>query len=265
MRTLAPAFLLMIAGAAAPWTLAAQAPAEGDQQSFAVASVKPNKSGSGSMRVGGPPDGFIATNVFLSTLILNAYQLDDFRILQGPVWMNSERFDVTAKAEAELTTAQRQTMIRSLLADRFKFAAHMDKRELPVYSLVLAQASGKLGAGLRPSNIDCAKRDPTLGSEGAPGVAPCTAIGGSGMLHARSTTLHALIGDLSSDLKRLVIDETGLAGSFDIDLDWARNEADTTRPSIFTAVQEQLGLKLESSRSPIEVLVIDHVERPTPD
>jgi len=268
VRTLGPAVLFAIAMVvgAAPWTLMAQAPAQGDQNlSFEVASVKPNKTGSGGMRVGGPPDGFIATNVFLSTLILNAYQLDEFRVLQGPPWMSSERFDVTARAEREITFAQRQIMIRSLLADRFKFAAHMEMRELPVYSLVLASADGKLGAGLRRSNIDCAKRDQAAPSDAAPGVAPCTSMGGSGMLHARGSGIRALVGDISSALSRRVIDRTGLEGAFDIDLDWARNDADTTRPSIFTAVQEQLGLKLESSRAPTEVLVIDHVERPTPD
>jgi uncharacterized protein (TIGR03435 family) len=264
MRTMAA--VLAVALLAASWSLEAQTAAiDGPKLSFEVASVKPNKSGSGSVGMKNPPDGFIATNVSLSTLVMSAYQLADFRILQGPPWMDSDSFDVTAKAAGQITSAQRQQMIRSLLADRFKFAAHAEMRELPVYSLVLAQADGRLGPGLRRTNIDCATVGASQPSGGAPRVAPCSAIGGPGRLHATAVRINQLIGNISSDLQRLVIDKTGLVGSFDIDLDWARNEADTTKPSIFTAVQEQLGLKLESSRAPTEVLVIDHVERPTPD
>ena len=143
-------------------------------------------------------------------------------------------------------------MMQALLAERFNLVVHHETREMGVYDLVLARPDGKLGAGLR--RADCAKS-------------------GCGNTNINNTVLHAdgrTVADfaqtLSAIVTRIVIDKTGLAGPFDIDLTWSRDQTtDTTQPSIFTALQEQLGLKLEASHGPVDVLVIDRAEPPTPD
>jgi uncharacterized protein (TIGR03435 family) len=167
--------------------------------------------------------------------------------------VDSDRFDIIAKVEGEPTPPERRLMMQALLTERFSFAAHHETRELPVYDLVLARPDGKLGAGLR--HVDCAAVQ-TCGSTNVNNT----------VLHAQGITLEFFKETLSSITTRIVIEKTGLDGAFDIDLTWSRDQTtDTTQPSIFTALQEQLGLKLDPSRGPVDVLVIDHVEPPTPD
>lgn len=265
--------------------------------SFEAASVKPNKSGSGQVSIGIQPGGrFNAVNVPLRLLIRNAYQLQDFQLVGGPGWMTSDRFDIVAKADpASLpplpappgTAGPFQIMLRNLMADRFKLKVHKETREMPVYALQLARPDGKLGPQLRPATVDCAAlagrgRGGPPPAPPAPGERPaCGMRIGPGVMSGGGFPLSQLATALSQFVQRVVIDRTGLTGNFDLDLAWTPDQipqappggapagappsAPLDGPSIFTALQEQLGLKLESVRGPVEVLVIDSVEQPTED
>ena len=264
---------------------------------FEAASVKPNKSGSGQVSVGIQPGGrFNAVNVPLRLLIRNAYQLQDFQLVGGPGWMTTDRFDIIAKAEGDPpptppgTPGPFQIMLRNLMADRFKLKVHRETREMPVYALMLVRSDGRLGPKLRPSTTDCAAiAAAARGRGGAPqipqaGERPlCGMRTGPGNMSGGGFPLSQLATALSPFAQRVVIDRTGLTGNFDLDLTWTPDQipqappgglppgipppppVDPNGPSLFTAVQEQLGLKLESIRGPVEVLVIDSVEQPTAD
>jgi uncharacterized protein (TIGR03435 family) len=243
-------FLLSAVLAAAPLCFAQTA---AQTPSYDVASIKPNRSGSSNSGTSTSNGNLTATNITLRSLIRNAYGLQDFQIAGGPSWVDSDRFDIIAKAEGEPAPPQRRLMQQALLAERCNFAAHHEMREMVVYDLVLAKPDGKLGAGLR--HVDCAVVQ-TCGNTNVNNT----------ILKAQGRTLADFSQTLSAIVTRIVIDKTGLAGPFDIDLAWSRDQTtDTSQPSIFTALQEQLGLKLESSRGPVDVLVIDRVEPPTPD
>jgi uncharacterized protein (TIGR03435 family) len=267
--------------------------------SFEVASVKPNKSGEAQLAgIMFPPGGrFMARNATLRELILAAYgeaiPLHDSQIVGGPVWVNSDRFDIDAKAASEPPPGAvgppplMFAMLRTLLRERFKLSAHLQTREMPIYALVMARSDGRLGPQLRQSDVDCDAVRATRARGGPPqppaaGEAPlCGSIAGPGRLTARAATLVALAGwYLSGIANRIVIDRTGLTGVFDWTLEWSPEAlpqplrasgapptppGDPNGPSIFTALQEQLGLKLESARGPVDVLVIDSVQQPTPD
>ena len=258
---------------------------------FEVASVKPNNSAGRNVRLQIQPGGrFTATNVSLREIIRAAYQVQPFQIVGGPGWMNSDRFDIVAKAESDFPQTPPggppgplQLMLRSLLAERFNLTARTESRDMPIYELVLAREDGRLGEGLQPSAVDCAggRQGPGRGAAPpAPGERPnCGMRIGPGVLSAGGMPLSQFANGLAPMVERVVIDRTGLSGNFDLDLEWTPDQqlaqgpfggpdlppVDPNGPSIFTAVQEQLGLKLESGRGPVDVLVIDSVEQPTPD
>lgn len=262
---------------------------------FEVASVKPNKSGDMRVMLGIQPGGrFTATNVPLRMLIRQAYQLQDFQVVGGPGWISSDRFDVVAKAEGNLPPTPPggppgplQLMLRALLAERFSLVVHADTRELPTYALVHARTDKRLGPQLRRSDINCAQMAGARGRGGAQAVPPqpggrpqCGIRIGPGQLSAGGIPLAQFATALSQFVQRVIVDQTGLSDSFDVDLSWTPDQTpqgtlppgapplppiDPNGPSIFTAVQEQLGLKLESQRGSVSVLVIDRVEQPTPD
>jgi uncharacterized protein (TIGR03435 family) len=264
---------------------------------FEVASVKPNKS----EQRGGffrflPGGQFTATNVSLRALIRLAYVLQEFQVFGGPNWVDSDHFDIVAKTEGSPSPEQVRLMMRALLAERFKLTVHNETKELPIYALVMANRDANPGSQLRHSGTDCVPLTPSPGgtlppppppSAGPPrpgdrnGPPRCGAMFGPGHITAREMTMTQLADGLSQLVGRKVIDRTGLSGSFDLDVAFAVDQLapagqapldapplspiDPSGPSIFTALQEQLGLKLESERGPVEVLVIDSVERPTPD
>jgi uncharacterized protein (TIGR03435 family) len=268
---------------------------------FEVASVKPDKSGGMNRRINMPADRFEATNVPLQNLIAMAYgdagpppqALANDRISGGPSWMNTDLFDIVAKAGDDVPPGpegapQKLAMLRTLLAERFKLAVHHETRTAPIYVLTLARSDGKLGPNLVRSDVDCAA---LLAARGAappppptPGARPpCGAMVGLGpvaLLTAGGQTMPALANTLSRITGRIVADHTGLSGSFDVDLRFNAEDlgglpplpAGTDRPapttdavSLFTAIQEQLGLKLDPQRGPIDVIVVDHAEQPTED
>jgi uncharacterized protein (TIGR03435 family) len=265
------------------------APQATEQPAFEVASVKPNK-GDGPTESGTQPGGRLTmVNVPLRFLIRSAYQVQDDQIVEAPGWIAAEHFDVLAKAPGEIPppTPARPgplpLMMRSLLAERFKLAVHRETREFPAYALRLARRDGRLGAQLRPSTVDCAALAATRGAGTPPPVGngrpQCGIRAAGGQMMAGGMPLSQLTTLLSSMVQRVVIDKTGLNGNFDFELKWtpdrvpsgapsgipAERANDPDAPSIFTALQEQLGLRLESTTNLVEVLVIDHVERPTPD
>jgi len=260
--------------------------------SFEVASVKRNTSGDSRAPMRTQPGGrFVATNVLLKFLIAAAFgmpdppSLIDARILGGPEWIGSERYDINAKANIEFRPSpdgparELLLMIRSLLEERFKLKAHRETRELPIYELVLARADRRLGPEMRKPATDCdaaiAAGIPPPRQPGEP--PPCGLMAGPARTIAGGATMQQLAANLTVRLERLVFDKTGLTGRFAFTLaftpDRMPTEApppgippiDPNGPSLVTALQEQLGLKLEPARGPVDVLVIDRVEHPAAD
>jgi uncharacterized protein (TIGR03435 family) len=279
--------------------LDAQSPLEaGSGPTFEVASVKQSQSREGFVQLGIQPGGrFTARNVPLRMLIQNAYQLQDSQLIGGPDWVDSDRFDVVAKAAGDVPptaigpgrpAGALQLMLQALLAERFNLKVHEETRELPIYALLLARSDGKLGTQLRPAAVDCAAVIASARGRGAqppsppqPGEHPqCGMRIGPGQMSGGGLLMSQFAMSLSLFVRRGVVDRTGLTGPFDIELTWTPDQmpqgppppgapplppVDPHGPSIFTAVQEQLGLKLDSTKGPVDVLVIDQVEPPIPD
>ena len=262
---------------------------------FEVASIKPNKSGSTNSSSNTPPGGgFRAANVTARQLILNAYRLRNFQLTGGPAWIDSDRFDVVARSPENAATDQVGARLRSLLADRFKLTVHIETKEQPIYALVTARADGRLGQQIKPSTLDCSRPSPGSTQRGAAGqttppASPApeqftcgtnTSVSNSqasGTMRGGGRSLADIAATLGNFVvARMVIDRTGLSGTFDFELKWVPDNmraggpdpagASTPEgPSIFTAVQEQLGLKFEARRAPVEFLVIDSISQPTAD
>jgi len=197
------------------------------------------------------------------------------QIVGGPGWIDSDRFDIDAKAAAEFVpdadgvTRQHLAMLRTLLEDRFQLRARMEKRELPIYELVRARKDGALGPDLKVSTLDCRP-----GAPPPPAGVKCGVSSDGPALVGRGMPISALVAFLtiSPAVGRLVQDHTGLTGVYDARLNFVRpfvlgpggavpNPDTDSGPTIFTALQEQLGLKLESRKAPVDVLVIEHIER----
>jgi uncharacterized protein (TIGR03435 family) len=252
---------------------------------FEVASVKANHSGDrrASMDLRSP-DRFVATNQVLQTLVEFAYRMPRFKHRGAPEWIASERFDITAKADRPVSQAQKWQMVQTVLEDRFKLKVRRTTEEGRLYVLTRARPDGPLGPGLRPSTEDC---EETNKARERGEVAPpkpgerlrCGAMFApvAGEIHGGAIEISQLIATLGAMMRETMVDRTGLAGKFDVDLKGnlegflpvgniaGGTSARDLGPSIFTALQEQLGLKLEAQRGPVEVLAIEHVERPTPD
>jgi len=264
--------LLLFLVAAICLPLAAQESA----RAFEVASIKRNNDSVGITMMGIAPGGrFVARNVPLRDLIAYAHGNSDpfiplptSRVIGGPDWVDRERFDIEAVPNASGTRPgplQVMEMLRSLLTERFRLAARREQRELPVFMLTVARADGTLGPNLRRSTGGC-----SLPAEKRAGPSSCGMQRRRGYIEAHGMTIgDIVVHGLSGNLDRPVIDKTGLIGEFDWTLEWGAEQgadnADPLGPSMFTAIQEQLGLKLEPARGPVDVLVIDAVERPTPD
>ena len=264
---------------AAIGAVSAQTPAPSSTPSqapltFDVVSIKPNTSGSGSMSVGMRGDRLNFVNGTAFTVVMNAYSHETFHIYGAPGWMMSERYDITAVSPIGTPTREQyHALMRALLADRFQFKAHTEVRQLPTYRLVRAGADASLGPRLQKTDTDCmaVARDRSGGPprmSAVTGGPVCGGRGGMGVYAMSGTAMADVARSLSSELGRKVTDETGLEGAYDVLLQWTpenRSAAGTPDEfgSIFTAVQEQLGLKLEPQRSEVEVLVIDHVEHPS--
>jgi len=285
---------------------AAGAPAQfasGPTPQFEVASVKVNDSGDFRRGLGPAPGGrFSAINAPLRELIAFAYGVPNARanlqIVGGPAWVDSERFNVDAVAAGgTIPQGQAGPMLRAVLADRFKLHVHEESREVPVYHLVMDRSDNRLGSKLRQSAIDCAARraargrgTPPPGPQGPPAAAPqgpppdpstirptCGLRQAAGRFAGDAVPMSQLIEALAPMAGRIIIDQTGLGGYYDIDLEWtveprsSRQDGapevvvDRDAPGLFTALREQLGLRLENARGAVGVVVIDSIERLTPD
>jgi uncharacterized protein (TIGR03435 family) len=270
---------ICVLGLALSTVVMAQAP------SFEVASVKVNTIGNQQSVPQNPqPGGRVTlTNRTLRFLVQFAYSsfespLQDFQLAGGPDWVDRDRFDITAKmpdnpAPGVETANLARLMLRTLLADRFALKVRMEKREMPIYALVLARPDGRLGPGLRPRGDSCDRvvrpRALEFNEPNLKGDQPLCGLlrGGNGSLTYRGVSVAALLRPSAlGSVDRIVIDHTRLSGAFDIDLTWAVDGGPSPdAPSIFTAVQEQLGLRLQPASAPIQVVVIDDAQRPSPD
>jgi uncharacterized protein (TIGR03435 family) len=212
---------------------------------FEVASIKPSLPGARGPTIYNPTrERFAIDSITTKALIAYAYDVREFQVSGGPSWVGSEEYNIVAKPQGEASNERILAMARSLLADRFSLTLHRESKEMPVLALTVARG----GARLHPSE-----------ATGGPEIR-----GGRGRLVARKVTMGMLAAQLAGRvLDRAVLDRTEIAGEFDVDLEWTPDENPGPGPSIFTALQEQLGLKLETQRGLVDVLVIDHVERPS--
>jgi uncharacterized protein (TIGR03435 family) len=249
-------------------------------RSFDAVSIKRNTSGETRIRFETPPGRLTAVNVPLRFAIRQAYRLPESRVLGGPAWLDTDRFDIVATATGDgITSDVIRQMLRTALAGRFGLMLHNETKQMAIYSLVLARSEATLGPNLRRSSANCTDRK----SEVVGGRVQC------GVLVSQAPTSASLRGGgasftefvrlLSDFLERPLIDNTGLDGAFDLELQFtavrgalpgaaspgglATAPGTDDIPSIFTAVQEQLGLKLNATTGSAEVLVIDRVTPPS--
>jgi uncharacterized protein (TIGR03435 family) len=303
---------IMSAGLVAVTSCAAFAQTAENSPTFEVASVKPAAPIIGNrimvMMRGGPgsndPGQITYSNVTLYNVLMNAYGVKSFQI-SGPGWLDSERYDIVAKVRRGATKAECKVMMQNLLAERFKLTLHRDKKDLPMYALVVGKNGPKLKESVEDPVAAAAMRQPTMGKDGFPVLPPGLAglsakslkmmNGGSG---ASMTASHQSMAEfaemLSSRLDLPVVDMTGLTGKYDYTLSFSAEGLGRMRllggmalpppaappsgeggpgmamasapdgqssPDLLTALQEQLGLKLEQKKGPVDLLVIDHVEK----
>jgi len=270
---------------------------------YEVASIKLSQAtGPARFRVGVQPsaDGITCANVTLQILIVMAYGVQNNQIIGAGDFLNSDHYDLDAKMSeataaelrklsAEDRTTARQHMMQGVLADRFKLKIHRESRELPVYALVVAKGGSKLkerpapSADASPTAIASGSSPAGGGASGAPGISVSGGRGGSMTATGTGMPLSVLLHSISTSLDRPIIDKTGLSGYYDFSLSWVREDfpappadggggasggapismPETSGPNIYTAIQEQLGLKLEATKGPVEVIIVDHFESPS--
>ena len=237
---------------------------------FEVASIRPSANrGLEADYLFLPGGQFRAASATVHDLVLAAYDAASFRVAGGPDWMRSERYDVQTRAGEAVTIDEARAMLRRLLEERFGLRAHIAPREVPVYTLTLNQRGGRIGPALRPSSLtSCVDRGP-LPINVPLGAPPSCGrlVGNVGRLSGWRVPIDLLAARLEKLVDRPVLNVTELTGQFDVTLQW---ETETTavnsdRPGLFTALVEQLGLRLEPTKGTADILVIDSVHRPTPD
>jgi uncharacterized protein (TIGR03435 family) len=262
----------------------AQQPAS-PRPTFEVATIKRTVSVSDGSFVRVQPGGRLSVgNNSLWNIIRNAYRVQGFQIVGGPDWINSERWEIVAKAEGDPPPDQLMAMLQNLLADRFKLVIRREMRDSPIYALVMARPDGRLGPQLHASSTDCAALIAAARASGntrlpaPPGGGPlCGTRQNRGIMETNATTMADLARNLSTVAGRSIVDKTGLTGNFDLKLTWTA-ETPARAPgaaaggptaedtvSLFTAIQEQLGLKLDPQHGHVDTLVIDSAERPVED
>jgi len=236
-------------------------------QTFEVATIKPSDPTAQGSSVGIAPGGiFRARNVTLKRLMQQVYDVRGYQILGGPAWLGTQGYDIQAKGNgpavseedlAKMTNAERDQFqvqmiarVRALLEDRFQLKVHRETKEMPIYSLVAAKGGPKLTARTEPSGRD------GFNVRGGSGKDAST-------LDVTGTRVRmsSLVRFLSEQVERPVVDKTGLTGDYDFKMNFVPGLADADGPSVFTALQEQLGLRLESQKGPVEMVVIDGVEK----
>jgi uncharacterized protein (TIGR03435 family) len=224
---------------------------------FEVATIKPNGSGGGGSSTDSTNGLLRITNQTLRNFIQYAYNVRDFQISGGPSWMGSDRYDIAAKPESPAHDQQIKQMLQTLLSDRFQLRFHRETREGAGFALVV----GKNGPRLQPAR-ESNSSGITSGRNSSTGLLT---------LSGKRASLDEIAANLAARLERPVFNKTGLAGKFDFELSWVQDltpsgagvpSPSASGPSLVTAVQEQLGLRLESQKGPVDILVIDQVSRP---
>jgi uncharacterized protein (TIGR03435 family) len=257
----------------------AQSPESGaSRPSFEVASIRRNVSTDQGASVRPLPGGGLTiTNNTLFNIIRNAYNVQPVQIIGGPDWINRDRWDIVAKAEGNPLPPQLMVMLQGLVAERFKADVRRETREIEVYALTVARADRRLGPQLTSSSVDCDAVAAAVRAGGTPpparpnGLPTCGMRVTSGYATAGGYAIADIARNLAGITGRIILDRTGLAGRYDMELKWTPDPLQASGPaaadtaSIFTALQEQLGLKLEAQRAPTEVLVIHAAERPVED
>jgi uncharacterized protein (TIGR03435 family) len=270
-----------------------QPSASASDGTFEVATLKQNKSGERGGGIRRLPGGRVAvTNMAARQLVAFAYQLQQYQLVGGPQWLVDDKFDMTAKMEGNPEWGGPgtgkpdpiQLAMRKLLAERFKLKVHTESRDLDAYALVMVKP-GVPGPQLKPSTTDCkalldkAQRGQLpQGPPPATGVVPCSIMGNIGRIRFDGFPMSQAATMLNGQAGRPVVDRTGLTGNWQFELTFAQERRlgpegqgdalpppDPNLPNFFTALQEQLGLKLESTKAPFDVTVIDAVEHPTDD
>lgn len=259
---------LKLATTGTAWTIpdppARLKPMVAESPEFAVATIKPSRPDGGNRVFGAGDRQFTISNASLSGLIAYAWDIHQRQIAGGPAWFETEKFDIVGQPDGEGRPSNRQwrIMLQKLLADRFKFSFHRDRKEIAVYELVVGNTGTKL-----------------VRNESSPNDAPDMAFRTLGILPARNASMGDFTGLLQRVvLDRPVLDRTGLPGRYDFNLEWTPNEFQfagygvrvpppvdnaAAPPDLFTALQRQTGLKLESTKAMVEVLIVDHVEKPS--
>jgi uncharacterized protein (TIGR03435 family) len=262
---------------------AGQAP----RPAFDAVSVKVNPVKDGLTRVATFPTRFSASDATLHLLVRYAFDVPDYRLSGGPTWMDSDRFDIDGAAGRTAELDEIRAMARAMLEDRFMLRTHVERRDQPIFVLTLARRDGKLGDHMSRAGEACKPVTPLLGAlppppppaDTAPRAPGCPSLFGLGGISGRRIPLSLLVLNLSSYLNRHIVDQTNLTGMFDVDLRWTPDELpkgppgapvrimpfDPNGPSLSTALQEQLGLKFESSRGQLDVIVIDGASKPSSD
>jgi uncharacterized protein (TIGR03435 family) len=272
---------VLVVGSAVPLRAQSQAAAAAPAVfEYNVASIKLNISGGASIGGRNSPDSYSITNVPVQTLMQMAFGVQSYQMIAAPEWFKSERYDIEAKMDPAVADAfqklnaddrkvARLQMLQALLLSRLKLTIHRETRELPIYSLVI----GKSGSKLQETK-------PSAPSAVVPRGGPSVRTSRQGSGPITLTVLHCANTDIAGifvpHVGRTIIDKTGLTSVYDFTLQFMPDDAavapgsgsgssgpDPTAPSIFTAIQEQLGLKLEAGKGSVEVIVIDHVERPS--
>jgi uncharacterized protein (TIGR03435 family) len=269
-RTLRPFLLVCLCATAAADSQAPPA-SNSDLPSFDVASVRQNTSGEFVGSFGYEPGGLlVVVNNPVRTLVRSAYSLQNYQILGGPEWMNSDRYDVTARAAGNASEDQLRLMLRRLLSERFRLVTRSETREIPIYALVIAGPDRTVGAGLKRAAVDCmAMAQPPQSQGNRPA---CGTRSMPGLIIGTGVSMADLARNLAGPSGRMVVDRTGLTGVWNFDLKYVPDQPPSAIPglpsppadgaSLFTALQEQLGLRFESQLAPVDVLTIVSIERP---
>jgi uncharacterized protein (TIGR03435 family) len=252
---------------------------------FERVSVEPSRSADSRRDTRFEPEGrWRATNFTLRELIELAYQghgFDRREVSGGPAWIDSQRFDVTARAphdhvyERDGFPRQTWLMLRAALAEKFELRVRAETQERPVHELARVNVDGQLGPGLRRSEVDCAETMMALARGDRPTRPDCGFAPYSGRLVGTAVTMPSLASVLSLTLDRVVVDRTGLEGVFDVELEGVEfrapgpsgpsNRPSDTRESVFTTLPKQLGLRLEPRNGRVETIVVERAEKPTPE
>jgi len=236
---------------------------------FEVASIRPNKSGEANWTWGLKPGGrFTGENMPVKGMILAAFRLKRFEVSGAPAWTDSERYDIIAKADNNASFNEAMFMLQGLLADRFKLQYHRTEKETSVFALLPARGGPSVTA-TKPGS--CVPPNYDKKAQGAPqgDLKFCGWRVRGGEIEGTGVSMSEFADTLSAQMDRPVIDRTGIRGNVDVHLAWtpdgdtADTNGDPIGPSLFTAIEQQMGLRLESSKGLVKMLVIDHIDRPS--